>query len=134
MFQWREGERRVPRRCRTSAWRSSASSSAILAELRRRLGGPFTIDELVDLYDQGTGWCTDIAYARRAGRAVGVGRRGRSPTPPSRRYVREATDYAGGRRLTAPGRLRPRSQRRAGWHGEAQIRPSTPTGAKPSRA
>ena len=33
----------------------------IHAELRRRLGGVFTLDELADLYDEGTGWCTDLA-------------------------------------------------------------------------
>ena len=32
-------------------------------ELRRRLGGPFTSEELADLYDQGTGWISDLAYA-----------------------------------------------------------------------
>src|SRR4051794_29213283 len=72
----------------------------VLAELRRRLGGPFTIDELVELYDAGTGWCTDVAYATAPGapwawdaRIVADAAFGR--------YVREATDYAGGRRLEA---------------------------------
>ena len=32
-------------------------------ELRRRLGGPFTSEELADLYDQDTGWTSDLAYA-----------------------------------------------------------------------
>ena len=30
-------------------------------ELRRRLGGAFTTDELVELYDAGTGWVSDLA-------------------------------------------------------------------------
>ena len=66
-------------------------------ELRRRLGGAFTIDELVALYDEGTGWCLDLAArvapnspaawdARVADAAFG-------------RYVRDAQDYAGGRRV-----------------------------------
>ncbi|MCQ7029941.1 hypothetical protein MRO55_25895, partial [Escherichia coli] len=33
----------------------------IQSELRRRVGGRFTLDELSDLYDEGTGWCTDLA-------------------------------------------------------------------------
>ena len=33
-------------------------------ELRRRLGGAFTIDELVALYEEGgTGWVSDLAVA-----------------------------------------------------------------------
>jgi hypothetical protein len=66
-------------------------------ELRRRLGGPFTSQELADLYDEGTGWVSDLAY-------------GLAPEQPYAwdirvvgdaafaRYLREATDYAGGRR------------------------------------
>ena len=66
-------------------------------ELRRRLGGPFTTEELVELYDAGTGWVTDIVVAVAPDdpsawdvRVVGDAAFGR--------YVREASDYAGGRR------------------------------------
>src|SRR4051794_20311073 len=68
-------------------------------ELRRRLGGPFTTDELVELYDRGgTGWCTDVAGQVAPDQPfawdgrVGAG-------APFGRYVREAGDFAGGRRL-----------------------------------
>ena len=66
-------------------------------ELRRRLGGPFLTEELVELYDSGTGWVSDVAY-------------GAAPEHPYAwdvrvvgdaafaRYLREATDFAGGRR------------------------------------
>ena len=40
----------------------------------------------------------DIAYSVAPGAPWAWDAR-TSPTPPSRRYVREATDYAGGRRL-----------------------------------
>ena len=40
-----------------------AVTRRIEAELRRRLGGPFTTEELAQLYDEGTDWCSDIAYA-----------------------------------------------------------------------
>ncbi len=70
----------------------------LLAELRRRLGSTFTTDELVELYDQGTGWCLDIAVATAPGapwawdeRMVG--------DASFFRYVREASDFAGGRRI-----------------------------------
>jgi hypothetical protein len=71
----------------------------IEAELRRRLGGPFTSQELADLYDAGTGWTSDLAYALAPEqpyawdvRVVG--------DAAFARYLREATDYAGGRRTT----------------------------------
>ena len=73
----------------------------IVEELRRRLGGPFTADELVSLYEQGTDWCFELALAV-------------APTSPGAwdgsivadaafgRYLREATDFAGGR-IVQPG-------------------------------
>ena len=35
----------------------------VYEDLRRRLGGAFTTDELAELYDAGTGWVSDIAVA-----------------------------------------------------------------------
>ena len=71
---------------------------AVEAELRRRLGGAFSADELADLYDEGTGWVSDLAIAVAPDdpyawdvRTVGDAAFGR--------YLRAATDYAGGRRL-----------------------------------
>lgn len=71
---------------------------AVVDELRRRLGGPFTIAELAALYtDEGTDWCFQIAtqvapadpdawdMTTVAGAAFA-------------RYVRGARDYGGGRR------------------------------------
>ncbi len=67
-------------------------------ELRRRLGSTFTTAELADLYDAGTGWISDIAIAAAPEspfawdvRVVG--------DAAFARYVRDAADYAGGRRL-----------------------------------
>jgi hypothetical protein len=78
-------------------------SDELVVALRRRLGGPFTVNELADLYiEQGTDWCFDIA--------VRV-----APAQPSAwdlptvagaafaRYARDAIDYTTGRR-TAEGR------------------------------
>ena len=73
---------------------------AIEQELRRRLGGPFSTAELADLYDRGTAWCSDVALDV-------------APEDPDAwdvrvvadaafaRYLRAATDYAGGRRLSS---------------------------------
>ena len=77
-------------------------TDALVAELRRRLGGRFSSDELVALYEQGTSWCLQVAMKV-------------APDDPSAwdssvvvdaafaRYLREATDYAGGRREIALG-------------------------------
>jgi hypothetical protein len=72
----------------------------LVFELRRRLGGPFTSDELAEVYNrEGTDWAFDVA--------VRV-----APTTPAAWdmttvlnaayaiYVRNASDYAGGRRIT----------------------------------
>jgi len=68
-----------------------------VAELRRRLGGRFSSQELVELYERGTSWCLQIAmklapedpWAWEAGVVVDAA---------FGRYLREAADYAGGRR------------------------------------
>jgi hypothetical protein len=97
-FQWREGERRVREALPDERLAMDRVVDAIVAELRRRLGGPFTIDELVDLYDAGTSWCSDIAYQVAPGAPWAWDARTTADAAFSR-YVREAYDYAGGRRL-----------------------------------
>jgi len=58
--------------------------------LRKRLGSTFTVAELADLYASSPDfggdpvWLVDAAFAR---------------------YAREATDFAGGRRLSDPERI-----------------------------
>ncbi len=72
-------------------------TDALVAELRRRLGGRFSVDELVALYEAGTAWCVQLAtrlapedpWAWEAGVVVDAA---------FARYLREAADYAGGRR------------------------------------
>ena len=100
LFQWEEGSRRLrdlsgdPRAARTAR----RTVDAIRDELRRRIGPTFTAQELADLYDAGTDWTTDIAVSVAPEdpytwdvRTVGDAAFGR--------YLRQATDYAGGRRL-----------------------------------
>ena len=70
-------------------------TARIHAELRRRLGGAFTVDELAELYDRGTGWCLDLAYAVAPERR-GHGRCARWPMPLSRATcARRSTSPAG---------------------------------------
>jgi hypothetical protein len=99
MDQWQAGMRRLADAPPEERPTLERVTRRIEDELRRRLGGPFRTDELVELYDRdGTGWCTDLAvqaapdapYAWDV-RIVGDAAFGR--------YVREAGDFAGGRRL-----------------------------------
>jgi len=95
--QWQDGLRRLAEAPPEQRRVLERVSGAIEGELRRRLGGAFTSRELAELYDEGTGWTTDLAvrvapddpYAWDA-RTVADAAFGR--------YLRGASDYAGGRR------------------------------------
>lgn len=98
--QWLRGERRLaqapPERARTL----QRITDEIVAELRRRLGGRFSAQELSELYAQGTSWCLQLAVqsapddAWAWDSAVVV-------DAAFGRYLREAADYAGGRLIVA---------------------------------
>ena len=98
LIQWQDGLRRLAAAPPEKAQMLERVTRAIEAELRRRLGGAFTTDELAELYEQGTDWASDLAvsvapedpYAWEA-RTVADAAFGR--------YLRGASDYAGGRRL-----------------------------------
>jgi hypothetical protein len=98
--QWRQGELYLDEALPEQFPALQRVEEAILAELRRRLGGAFSVDELVALYEDGTGWCLDLA-ARVAPRAPWSWD-ARVADAAFARYVRSARDYAGGRRLEAP--------------------------------
>ncbi len=94
---WEEGQRRLRATDPGTQQVLERVVDRIADELRRRLGGAFTTDELAALYSAGTDWALDLAIAT-------------SPDDPRAwdaqtaadaafvRYVREATDFAGGRR------------------------------------
>ncbi len=72
-----------------------------MAELRRRLGGTFTAQELADLYaEQGTDWCFDVA-TRVAPDNPAAWDMTTVAGAAFARYLRQASDYAGGRRIVA---------------------------------
>jgi hypothetical protein len=73
-------------------------TQAIEAELRRRLGGAFTSAELAELYDQGTDWATDLAVSVAPDDPYAWDARTVADAAFAR-YLRGATDFAGGRRL-----------------------------------
>jgi hypothetical protein len=96
--QWQEGLRRLGEAPPDEQRMLERVTQAVEADLRRRLGGRFTAQELAELYDAGIDWVIDLAvrtapedpYAWDV-RTVGDAAFGR--------YLRGATDYAGGRRL-----------------------------------
>ena len=95
--QWEAGLRRLDDAPREQRPTLERVTRAVEAELRRRLGGAFTADELAALYDEGTGWCSDLAVAVAPdepfawdARVVADGA--------FARYLRGAVDFAGGRR------------------------------------
>jgi hypothetical protein len=99
-YQWQQGERRLRAAPLERRRAIERVTDALVAELRRRLGGRFSSDELVALYERGTPWCLQVAMSV-------------APEDPSAwdagivvdaafaRYLREAADYAGGRREIA---------------------------------
>jgi hypothetical protein len=99
IHQWREGERRLRDAPADQRPALERVTERIHDELRRRLGVPFTTDELVALYEEGgTAWCTDLAYAVAPGAPWAWDARVVAEAAFAR-YLREATDFAGGRRV-----------------------------------
>jgi hypothetical protein len=94
---WQDGERRL--RAADPAERPVLERvrDELVVELRRRLGGPFTTDELGRLYlEQGTDWCFQIA-TRVAPGDPAAWDMATVANAAFARYVRAAADYAGGR-------------------------------------
>ncbi|MGI8728399.1 MAG: hypothetical protein ACR2LK_00080 [Solirubrobacteraceae bacterium] len=96
--QWHEGERRLSAAPPDRRAALEIVVSAIEAELRRRLGGTFTTDELAGLYGRGTDWCTDLAAEIAPGAPWAWDARTVADAA-FLRYLRDARDFAGGRRL-----------------------------------
>jgi hypothetical protein len=100
--QWREGARRLEEAPPAELRVLDRVVERIYADLRRRLGSTFLIDELVDLYEQGTDWAHQLAM-RTAPDDPWAWEPRTVVDAAFGRYVREATDYAGGRRLRVGG-------------------------------
>jgi hypothetical protein len=97
IYQWQQGERRMSAAAPEQRAQLERVVAAIVAELRRRLGGRFLAEELVELYERGTSWCLQVAMTLApedpwAWEAAVV------TDAAFGRYLREAADFAGGRR------------------------------------
>jgi hypothetical protein len=98
LAQWQDGLRRMAQAPPEQRRMLERVTQAIEAELRRRLGGRFTAAELAELYEQGTDWTTDIAVAVAPDDPYAWDVRTVTDAAFGR-YLRSATDFAGGRRL-----------------------------------
>jgi hypothetical protein len=97
-YQWQEGERWVRDAPADQRRTLDRVVERAVAELRRRLGGPFTAAELAALYDtQGTAWVTEMASSAAPDQPWAWDQRVADAA--YARYLREASDYAGGRRI-----------------------------------
>jgi hypothetical protein len=96
--QWRDGERRLAEAPPEQQDVLERVTTRIFAELRRRLGGAFTADELSELYDEGTDWASDLAVATAPDHPYAWDARTVTDAAFAR-YLRRAADFAGGRRL-----------------------------------
>ena len=96
---WREGQRRLAQADPAVRPALDRVIDAVVDELRRRVGGTFTTEELARFYGEaGTDWIFDLAVRAAPG------------TPEAwdlatvagaafARYLRGASDYAGGARI-----------------------------------
>jgi hypothetical protein len=96
--QWREGVRRLETAPPEQRETLERVVERIVRELRRRLGGAFTAEELAELYDEeGTAWCTDLAVATAPEQPWAWDTRIVADAAFAR-YLRRAADFAGGSR------------------------------------
>jgi len=93
--QWRAGDRYVEQLDPATLRRVLPVLEAVYDELRRRLGGAFTVDELVALYESGSGWALDLA-ARLAPEHPETWD-ARIADAAFHQYLRQAQDWGGGR-------------------------------------
>lgn len=100
LTDWLEADRRVGREPVKRRQVLDDLADVLVAELRRRVGRPFRLDELVADYEQGTDWAVSMLVEH-------------APTEPwawapnlavdaaYARYARFARDVGGGRRIGA---------------------------------
>ena len=97
--QWDQGVQRLDAADPEQQATLERVTRAIQNEIRRRVGGAFTLDELVHLYDEGTGWCTGLAVEEAPEEPFAWDARIVADAAFGR-HARAARDYAGGRRIS----------------------------------
>jgi hypothetical protein len=96
---WREGQRRLAQADPALRPALERVTDEIVTELRRRVGGTFTAEDLARFYgEEGTDWCFDIAV-RVAPGAPEAWDLTTVAGAAFARYLREASDYGGGSRI-----------------------------------
>jgi hypothetical protein len=99
LFQWEEGERRLREAPEPERSDLERAAGVVLAELRRRLGGAFSVRELASFYARDVDWASELAQREAAGTDSAW-----VVDAAFNRYAREATDFAGGRARDLPQR------------------------------
>jgi hypothetical protein len=101
MGLWEDGARRIAASAHAERRTLERVSDDIYLELRRRLGGKFTTDELAAFYlKEGTDWCFEIAYTT-APSTPEAWDTGTVAGAAFARYARRAIDWGGGVRRDA---------------------------------
>jgi len=101
---WREGERRLGQADPRDRPALERVTEELVNGLRRRVGGTFTTEELARFYaEQGTDWCFDVATQAAPGNPEAWDLTTVAGAAFAR-YVREASDYAGGARIVQDDR------------------------------
>jgi hypothetical protein len=96
---WEDGTRRLREVDDGDRRAVERAIEEVVFELRRRVGGTFTTDELARYYlEQGTDWCFDLAV-RVAPESPAAWDMTMVAGAAFARYVRLASDYGGGKRL-----------------------------------
>ena len=99
LYQWRDGERRLAQASELARADLDRAAYVVIEELRKRLGSTFLVEELADLYHQGTDWATELAGRHAAGTDAAA-----VVDAAFARYAREASNFAGGRARESHGR------------------------------
>ena len=96
---WREGQRRLAQADPGVQPALERVIDAVVDELRRRIGGTFTTEELARYYGEaGTDWIFDLAVRAAPGTPEAWDQTTVAGAAFAR-YTREASDYAGGARI-----------------------------------
>lgn len=95
---WEEGSRRAAATAPGERAAVEAVVGAIAQALRKRMGDDFAADDLAALYLDGTDWCFELAM-RVAPCAPEAWDMTTVAGAAFARYVRQARDFAGGRRV-----------------------------------
>lgn len=99
---WQEGQRRLQDAEPADRATLERVVDALVFELRRRLGGAFSVQELARYYlEQGTDWCFAIAVSEAPGNPAAWDVTTIAGAAFAR-YARDANDYTIGRRAIDP--------------------------------